>query len=59
MTDCKDSNARLVRTQRERERERERQRTKNKENKELVTLKEKKFSNAQSHALADVHLVHY
>ncbi len=49
MTVCKDSNVRLVRTQRERERERQRTR-----NKELVTLKEKKFSNA----LADVHLVH-
>jgi hypothetical protein len=35
-------------TKRERERDWERQRTKKKVNKELVTLKEKKFGNAQS-----------
>jgi hypothetical protein len=59
MTVCKDSNVRLVRTQRERERERLRETKDTKQigTKNWVTLKEKKFSNAQSYALGDVHLV--
>jgi len=60
MTVCKDSNVRLVRTQREdtkRERDWERQRTKKHKEQRIGNFEgEEIFNIAQSHALGDVHL---